>query len=125
MEKNKIYTLKDKRIEKNWHFRRIYKHGKSTASRNSVVYILPNKENKNKIGIAISKKIGNSVFRHKLKRLYKEVFRLSQYDIKQGYDIVIIARRGAVKLDYHRCKKDLLMLFKRLKIMENKQGKNL
>ncbi len=105
--------LQGKRLKKNREFVRVYQKGKSLAGRYSVLYFLKNKDINNKIGISVSKKVGNSVIRHRIKRFYKESFRLNDQDIKRGYDLVIIARKRAVELNFNGCQKDFLYLVKR------------
>ena len=73
----------------------VYRTGQSKANRQLVMYIRPNKLEKNRLGISVSKKIGNSVVRHRLTRVIREVFRLNNRELMQGWDIVIIARGGA------------------------------
>ena len=55
----------------------IYKHGKSFANKYLVVYILKNKTDQTRIGISISKKVGNAVTRNRIRRLIKETYRLN------------------------------------------------
>ncbi len=97
---------------------RIYQKGKSLAGRYSVLYFLKNKTTNNRIGISVSKKVGNSVIRHRIKRLYKEAFRLNDRNIKRGYDLVVIARSKAVELNFNGCQKDFLYLVKRAKLYQ-------
>ena len=59
------------------------------------MYILKNDIDKNRVGISVSKKIGNSIVRHRLTRLIRESYRLNEERFFCGYDIVIIARIGA------------------------------
>jgi len=110
-------------LKKNSHFQRVYKNGKSKASKNLVVYWL-NNENINPVnryGITISKKIGNAVVRNKLKRRIKDILR--RWDdnnyIKPGLDIVIIARKPVVDLDYHQIKTDLKKLLYRSSLINS------
>ena len=79
-------------IKKNSDFQRIYKQGKSYANKYLIMYVLENKNNGNRIGISVSKKVGNSVIRHKITRLIREIYRLSEERYMCGIDIVIIAR---------------------------------
>jgi ribonuclease P protein component len=69
--------LRGKLLKKNMEFTRVYRFGQSVAGRYCVLYFLPHEDNNTKVGISVSKKVGNSVVRHRLKRLYKEVFRLN------------------------------------------------
>lgn len=77
-------------------FQKVYQKGKSCANRLLVMYqIKRDDEGENRIGISVSKKVGNSIVRHRVKRLIKESWRLHKDEFYCGYDIVIIARTTA------------------------------
>lgn len=63
-------------LKKNKDFQVVYKNGKSYANRYLVLYIRENGMDKNRLGISVSKKVGNSVVRHHLTRLIRESYRL-------------------------------------------------
>ncbi|MHC6181545.1 ribonuclease P protein component [Clostridium sp. JNZ X4-2] len=84
--------MKVYRIKKNAEFRVVYKRGRSFSNNLLVLYIYRNKKNINRLGISISKRVGKSVERNRIKRLIKEICRLDVKDIKIGYDLVFIAR---------------------------------
>lgn len=73
-------------------FKRVYDNGRSYANNYLVAYILENGTDKSRLGISVSKKVGNSIVRHRLTRLIRESFRLNMDRISTGYDIVIIGR---------------------------------
>lgn len=73
-------------------FKKVYENGKSIANRYLVMYIYENGTEENRIGISVSKKVGNSVIRHRTTRLIRESVRLNEDTVKKGYDIVIVAR---------------------------------
>lgn len=81
-------------LKNNRDFQNVYKNGKSFADRYLVMYILENGTDMNRVGISVSKKVGNSIVRHRLKRIIRESVRLNCDKVKKGYDIVIIARIG-------------------------------
>lgn len=106
-------------IKKNEEFRRIYRSGKSCANDSLIMYVLKqedNTENK-RIGISASKKIGNSVVRHRIARVLRECFRLHRDELKSGYDIVVIARQPAAEMGYNDMSRSYLDLCSRMGIL--------
>ena len=73
-------------------FGNVYKRGKSYANKYLVMYIVDNGLEINRLGISVSKKVGNSVVRHRITRLIREAYRLHQIDLMVGKDIVVVAR---------------------------------
>ena len=87
-------------LKKNSDFQQVYKNGKSLANRYLVMYLKKNDLNENRIGISVSKKVGNSVIRHRITRLIRESYRLNKDKFNVGYDIVVIARISAKGKSY-------------------------
>lgn len=103
-------------LKKNRDFQIVYRRGKSYANRLLVMYVLKNGSQKNRYGISVSKKVGNSVVRHRLARLIRESYRLSETRFHSGYDIVVIARPVAKDKNYFEVESALLHLGKVHKI---------
>ncbi|MDO5151239.1 MAG: ribonuclease P protein component [Oscillospiraceae bacterium] len=82
------------KIRKNNEFRVVYENGKSRANKYLVMYILENNMQINRIGISVSKKVGNSIVRHRLTRIIRESIRLNEEKFNLGYDIIIVARNN-------------------------------
>ena len=97
-------------LKKNKDFQNVYKNGTSLANRYLVMYILENHQEKNRLGISVSKKVGNSIVRHRVTRLIRECFRLNENQFRSGYDIVVIARVAANAKDYKTIENSLLHL---------------
>lgn len=97
-------------LKKNDDFRKVYHSGKSYANRYLVMYVLENETDRSRLGISVSKKVGNSVVRHRVKRLVKESYRLHETVFNSGLDIVIVARRSAAAVGYHEVEDTLLHL---------------
>ena len=76
-------------------FQKVYKEGKSYANRYLVMYVLENQTEQNRLGISVSKKVGNSVVRHRVTRLIRESYRLQEDIFNSGLDMVVIARNSA------------------------------
>ena len=97
-------------LKKNYQFQNVYNNGVSFANRYLVMYVLKNNTENNRIGISVSKKVGNSVIRHHITRLVRESYRLHEDMFDSGLDIVVIARVTAKKASYKEVESALLHL---------------
>ncbi len=116
---NRGYKMKfSESLKKNADFQKVYRRGKSYANKYLVMYLTENREEKNRIGISVSKKVGNSVVRHRITRLIRESYRLQEENFKSGYNIVIIARAASKDKPYRDIESALIHLAKLHKIYE-------
>ena len=99
-------------LKRNSDFQRVYREGKSYANRYLVLYVLQNQTERNRLGISVSKKIGNSVVRHRMARLIRESYRLQEDMFNSGLDMVVIARKNAVNCSCQEIASALLHLGK-------------
>jgi ribonuclease P protein component len=97
-------------LKSNRDFKKVYAQGKSCANRYLVMYVLENGTDKNRLGISVSKKVGNSVVRHRLTRLVRESYRLHEEMFKSGLDMVVVLRVSASKTKYSDIESALLHL---------------
>ena len=97
-------------LKKNKDFSKVYNNGKSFANRYLVMYVLENHTPNNRLGISVSKKVGNSVIRHHITRLIRESYRLHEDMFNSGLDIVVIARSNAKNASYHEIASALMHL---------------
>ncbi len=95
---------------KNQDFQVVYRKGKSYANKYLVMYVLENHTEENRLGISVSKKVGNSVVRHRVTRLIRESYRLQESNFQKGYDIVVIARNSANGRSYQEIESALTHL---------------
>lgn len=105
--------MKNQKVRKNSEFRFIYRRGKSFSNHLLVLYLYKNKKNVNRIGISVSKKVGKSVTRNRVKRLIKESYRLNNSELVIGYDLVFIARSAASEKSYSEISYAIRNLLKR------------
>ena len=104
---------KRQRIKKNEDFQKVFKNGKSYANRQFVVYCLKQEDQiAFRIGLSVSKKVGNAVTRVQVKRYIRQAFLEMKDEVKPDYDYVIIARTQAATLDFHETKKSLQHVLK-------------
>lgn len=106
------------RLRKNNEFKLVYRRGKSLANNLVVIYIYNNRRNKtksgdtyNKVGISVSKKVGNSVVRSRSKRLITESYRLEEENLKTGYDFVFVARSAILGKSFFDVQESMKKLF--------------
>ena len=106
-------------LKKNNDFRNVYENGKSFANKMIVVHVWENGSSQNRVGISCSKKIGNSVVRHRFARLVREAYRLHEDMFNSGLDIVVVARACARDASYFDIEESLLFLARKARIMQN------
>ncbi|WAA09534.1 ribonuclease P protein component [Fervidibacillus albus] len=109
------------RIKKNEDFQKIFQKGKSTANRQFIIYRLENGRDHFRIGLSVSKKIGNAVVRNRIKRYVRQAFHELEQEIRPSYDLIIIARKSAKDMSYQEVKKSLIHVLKISKIFINKE----
>jgi len=97
-------------LKKNKDFQHVYKNGRSYANRYLIMYCMENDRTINRLGISVSKKIGNSVVRHRFTRLVREAYRLRETMFRTGLDIVVIARVGGAFISCREMENALLHL---------------
>lgn len=111
-------------LKNNRDFQSVYRTGKSYANKYLVMYILENRTDMNRVGISVSKKVGNSIVRHRLARLIREAFRLNNDNVKRGLDIVVVARAGLKEKGYKETESAMLHLMKHLDIITDPKEEN-
>ena len=104
-------------LKKNEDFKKVFDEKKSCANKYLILYYRENELDVNRLGIQVSKKVGNSVVRHRLTRLIRESYRLNENKFKRGYDLVVIARSDAKGKTYKEIEDALLHLGTNLRIL--------
>ena len=98
------------RLQKNGQFQYVYRRGKSAACKDLVMLYAKGKGLR--VGFSVSKKVGNSVVRHRLCRLVRESYRLHEKEFHSGYDLVIVARVNAKERTFREIESAFLHLGK-------------
>ncbi|WP_088008309.1 ribonuclease P protein component [Indiicoccus explosivorum] len=111
---------KHQRIKKSQEFQRVFKKGKSFANRQFIIYVYRTGQPEFRIGLSVSKKIGNAVTRNRIKRYIRQVFLEMKEEVRQDADYVIIARKQAADLDFHETKKSLQHVLKIARVLRKK-----
>ncbi|MEN8907796.1 MAG: ribonuclease P protein component [Clostridiales bacterium] len=105
-------------LKKGYDFSRVYKNGKYFASKYVVLYFIVNKYDENRIGIVVTKKNGNSVRRNRIRRLIKESYRLNEFRVKIGYDLVFVSRKNQNIPKFKEIKSEIEYILKRLSLLK-------
>ena len=105
-------------LKENYEFRRLYQKGASAVSPAMVLYCRKNRLGRNRLGLVSSTKLGHAVVRNRVRRRIREIFRLSQGKMKQGYDCIVVARTRAAHADYWELKRAFEKTCKKLDLWE-------
>ena len=105
-------------LKKNYEFRRLYDKGRSAATAYLVVYCRKNGSTQNRVGFTVSTKLGGAVVRNRVRRRLREVFRLNDSRVKQGYDFILVARTRAVTSSFEELMRTYRKLLKELALWE-------
>jgi len=116
---------KELRIKKNQDFQTVFQKGQSFANRQFVVYSLKKEEQGHfRIGLSVSKKLGNAVMRNQIKRYIRQAIFELKDRLLPGYDYVIIARKPAAEMDFFEIKSSLTHVLKVGKVLKRPASGN-
>lgn len=87
---------KDERLRKSTEFREVLKNGRVFSNRAAVLYVVRTEDGRKQFGVSVGRRVGSAVRRNRVKRLFRESFRLIREEIPAGTRMLFIARAGAV-----------------------------
>ena len=108
-------------LKENHEFRRLYKKGASAVGAGMVVYCRKNRLGHNRLGLTASTKLGGAVVRNRARRRLREVYRLNTPAMKQGYDIILVARRRCLTAPWPELNATFLKLCRRLHLLAEEE----
>lgn len=103
----------DHRLKKKKQFTYIYRKGKRISNRYLTLFVLSSKFSNYKIGYSVSKKIGKSTVRNKVKRRLKEIVRNSTFP-QNYFNYVLMVREGVENLDFKNLEKQVKDIFSKI-----------
>ena len=112
------FLRKSFRVKKEKDFNAIFKEGESVANRRFVIYRLANSQEHFRVGLSVSKKLGNAVMRNQIKRRIRHILINHGNELVDNIDFIVIARKGVENLDYAELEKNLLHVLRLAKIYQ-------
>ena len=112
------FLRKSFRVKKEKDFNAIFKEGESVANRRFVIYRLANSQEHIRVGLSVSKKLGNAVMRNQIKRRIRHILINHGNELVDNIDFIVIARKGVENLDYAELEKNLLHVLRLAKIYQ-------
>jgi len=110
---------KSLRLRNRADFSRVYRHGRSFANHQFVVYWFRKKEVEQfRVGISVSKKVGNAVVRNRMRRLVKEIVRHHDAELIEHVDLVFIVRKGALTMPYKDMERSVLHVLRKASLLK-------
>lgn len=110
-------------IKKNIEYKSVYNYKNSVSDYNLVLFLKNNKLGYNRFGFTTAKKIKKAVTRNIIRRRLKEIVRLNEYKLKEGYDIILMARVNATESDYKKLEKSFNKLIKKKNLFKGELNK--
>ena len=108
-----VVSLKENNV-----FRRLYYKGANAGNRYLVIYCRRNALGVNRLGLTVSTKLGHAVMRNRVRRRLREVVRLNEGRLQNGYDIVLVARSAAVEAEFTALTRAFLMAADKVGILK-------
>ena len=106
-------------LKQNHEFRRLYSKGRSAVSPYFVLYCRPNRRSYSRLGITTGVKLGNAVKRNRARRRLREVYRLNSGRLRQGYDMILVARGRTLTASWKELNDTFLRLCRKLELLED------
>lgn len=105
------FTLKQhERLRRQRDFQVALRDGRRRHTKHFTIILRPNALKFSRLGVTVSKKVGNAVKRNRVKRCLREFFRLHKHELPPSHDLVIVAKKGAAALAYDNVREELAVL---------------
>jgi ribonuclease P protein component len=113
-------------LKKNIEFKHIFNRGKWYDCNVLSIYVMPNNKKINLLGIAVGRKTAKSVKRNRIRRVIREVYRLSENKLNTGYSIIVVwkIKKDILEATFDNIKKDMINCFKKAGVLINDEENN-
>ena len=93
-------------------FQQLYRRGARSAAPTLALYSRPNGRDHNRLGLTTGAKLGHAVVRNRVRRRFRELYRLHKPEMQPGYDVILVARGRAVRSTYQQLDETYLHLLR-------------
>lgn len=107
------------RLRKRYQFQYIYRSGKFVSEKAVTLHYASSKNKDIKVGFAVTKKIGHAILRNKIRRRLREIVRKYLPNLKQNYNIIIVAKEQIVQTQFNDLELQIVNLLKRADLFKN------
>lgn len=101
---------KRERITESRDFKRVMKLGKKVNSKNFILFMLQNEFPFSRLGVIVKKDIGKATYRNRIKRYFREFFRLNKYLFKDHFDLIFLVKKGCLINRYKELEEEIKRL---------------
>jgi ribonuclease P protein component len=117
-----LKLLRETRLRKRALFRKVYEEGRFVANHMLAVHFIPQLGHSRRIGFSAGKRLGNAVVRNRCKRRLRECYRLHQFEVPLGMDMIVVARRDLVNAKWEKIVSAFLDAIRRSRTVMEKSG---
>ena len=110
------------RLRNRTFFKQVYEQGRFLSSQLITVHFFPHPGHDHRIGFTAGKRLGNAVVRNRCKRRMKECYRLFREEIPEGFDMILVARKGIVIAEWSNVVAAFRDLLRRTRLVISKNG---
>ncbi len=109
------------RLKKRYQFNYVYKSGEHFSAEHIVLYVVSSKTKDIKVGLAVTKKVGHAVVRNKIRRRLREIIKQSIPNLKQNYNIIVVAKECVTKASFDELSHEYNKLIKKADLIKHEE----
>ena len=109
------------RLKKRYQFSYVYKYGEHVSGNYIVLYFTTSKTKTMKVGFAVTKKVGHAVVRNKIRRRLREIVKKQLPNLKQNYNIIVVAKDGITDFDFSYLESEFVGLLKKAELIKDEK----
>ena len=110
------------RVRKRYQFNYVYKAGEHFSGKAVVLYVTSSKTKSIKVGFAVTKKVGHAIKRNLFRRRLREIVRKQLPNLKQNYNIIVVAREQIEQFDFRYLENEIIGLLTKANLYKDEKS---